>query len=240
MKKNHNIKKPCIFGVALGPGDPDLITVKGLDILKTVDVIYYPGALFSSGRKSSYALSIMEQYDLDLQKCKGFYLAMNLDRTAAELTYSNAFEYILSDYKAGRSIAIVSEGDISTYSSFAYLLRRIKKHHLEVELVPGISSYSLAAAQQQIPLCLQDEPLIILPRVQDKGILEEALAAFSCLVLMKIKSSIGLIQEVLSQHENAEIYYFERLGTAQQFMSTNWNEIMNRDIPYFSLIIVRI
>ena len=232
-------QKPCIFGVALGPGDPDLITIKGLKVLQAVDVIYYPGARFSDGRLSSYAWSILEHYQLDNNKCKGFYLDMRLDRTSAEKTYSATFQELLKDYEAGLSIAIVSEGDISTYSSFSYLLRRIQAHNLELALIPGITSYNLAAAEQQIPLCLQNERFMVLPRVQDTTMLTEALEQFDCLILMKIKSSINMIAEVLKAQETSTVFYFERLGTPQQFTSSNWDEILNRDIPYFSLIIVQ-
>mgnify|MGYP000141071341 CR=1 FL=1 len=240
MTRQITIKgKPIIFGVALGPGDPDLITVKGLKILQEVDVIYYPGARFSNGKQSSYAWSIITHYQLNEDKCKGFYLDMNLDRASAEQTYVETFQNILIDYKAGLSIAIVSEGDVSTYSSFSYLLRHIQAQNLEVALVPGITSYNLAAAEQQVPLCLQDEQMMVLPRVQDAEMLKEAIGRFDCLVLMKIKSSINLIHQVLKQEKKVTLFYFERLGTPQQFTSSNWDEILNRNIPYFSLIIVR-
>ena len=232
-------KKPCIFGVALGPGDPDLITVKGLKVLQAVDVIYYPGARFSDGRMSSYAWSILEHYQLNSDKCKGFYLDMKLDRTSAEETYSATFQAILEDYNAGRSIAIVSEGDISTYSSFSYLLHRIHAENLETKLIPGITSYNLAAAEQQVPLCLQNEQLLVLPRVKDAAMLTEALERYDGLILMKIKSSIEMIAEVLKTQKEAKVFYCERLGTAKQFISSNWDEILTRNIPYFSLIIVR-
>ena len=69
-----------IKGVSLGPGDPELITVKGLNALKEADKIYFPGSLFSNGKQSSYSLSILDHYKLDQNKLVGFYLKMSLDR----------------------------------------------------------------------------------------------------------------------------------------------------------------
>lgn len=240
MKTQHtSMQQPYIFGVALGPGDPDLLTIKGLKILQKVDLIYYPGAKFPSGRRASYAWSILEQLDLDPQKCRGFYLAMKDDREEAEATYWAVFQEIMEAYQAGKTIAIVSEGDLNTYSSFSYLLKHIHQHQLNLKLVPGISSFHLAAAEQQLPLCLQKEQLIVLPRLKEAALLEDALASFNCVVLMKIKSSMALIYEVLQQQQGSKFYYFERLGTSEQFMSSNWEEIQKRDIPYFSLMIIR-
>jgi len=231
-------KKALIYGVSLGPGDPDLITVKGLNILKKADKIYYPGSLFGSGKKSSYSLSILEHYGLDTQKLCGFYLEMNLNRVQANSIYETTFQRIKKDYELGLMVAIVSEGDINTFSSFSYLLEKIQAQNLEVNLVPGITSYTLAAAENKSPLCLQNEKLIILPRVQTVEELEEAITHFDTVILMKITSVIPIINTVLTKG-NYKIYYSERLGTQKQFRSSNWEIVIKREIPYFSLITIK-
>jgi precorrin-2/cobalt-factor-2 C20-methyltransferase len=227
-----------IYGISLGPGDPDLITLKGLKILKSVDKIYYPGSLFSSQKKISYSLSILENYNLDKEKLEGFFLEMNLDRIQVQTIYETTFLKIKEDYKNGLNIAIVSEGDINTFSSFSYILSKIKEDNLNVELIPGITSYALGAAEQLSPLCLQNEKLIILPRVQSEKELEEALTNFDTVILMKIKSVMPVIDKVISK-KKYRINYNERLGTDEQFLSSDWEEVKNREIPYFSLITIR-
>ncbi len=231
-------KKPIIYGVSLGPGDPDLITVKGLSVLKFADKIYYPGSLFSDGKKSSYSLSILEHYKLEESKLEGFFLEMNLDREQAKQLYEITFQKIKKDYEAGLTIAVVSEGDINTFSSFSYLLEKIKANQLTVNLVPGITSFGLAASENAAPLCLQNEKLIILPRVQTVKELQEALTHFDTVVLMKIKSVIPVINTVLS-NGNYMINYSERLGTENQFTTSKWEKVIGRAIPYFSLITIR-
>ena len=227
-----------ITGISLGPGDPDLITVKGLNTLKAADRIYFPGSLFKNGRQASYSQSILDHYGLETSKLVGFYLKMDLAREQAKVIYEETFQQIKADYEAGLSIAIVSEGDISTFSSFSYLLEKIQGAGLPVALVPGITSYSAAAAENLAPLCLQNDKVLILPRVQTAAELEEALSHFDTVILMKIISVIDVIEEVL-QKGNYHINYSERVGTAQQFTTSNWEEVSQRKVPYFSLITIR-
>ncbi|MCL5129209.1 precorrin-2 C(20)-methyltransferase [Algibacter sp. L4_22] len=227
-----------ICGISLGPGDPDLITLKGLKALQQADKIYYPGSLFKDGRKESYSLSILNHYDLNTEKLEGFYLKMDLEREQAKVIYETTFQHILSDYKKGLSIAIVSEGDISTYSSFSYLLEKIQEHELAIDLIPGISSYLHLASESKIPLCLQNEKVVVIPRVQTKAELQEAIDNFDTVVLMKIISVIDIITSVIDTEKHS-ITYAERLGTDQQFISTHWTTANKREIPYFSLTIIK-
>lgn len=227
-----------IYGVSLGPGAADLITLKGLKTLQQADKIYYPGSLFKDGRKASYSLSILNQYDLDLEKLEGFYLKMDLERAQAKVIYETTFQQILIDYNNGLSIAIVSEGDISTYSSFSYLLEKIKAQQLSINLIPGITSYLHLASESKTPLCLQNEKIAIIPRIQSKEQLLEAIANFDTIVLMKIISVVDIITSVIDVKKHS-ITYVERLGTDKQFMTNNWATAKQRETPYFSLITIK-
>ncbi|MDO6745447.1 precorrin-2 C(20)-methyltransferase [Tenacibaculum soleae] len=230
--------KGTIYGVSLGPGDPDLITLKGLKALQKVDKIYYPGSLFKNGRKASYSHSILNNYNLDSQKLEGFYLKMNLERAQAKVIYETTFQQILSEYNKGLSIAIVSEGDISTFSSFSYLLEKIQAHNLPINLIPGISSYLHLASESKIPLCLQNEKVVVIPRIQTKEELQEAIANFDTVVLMKIISVVDIITAVIDTQKHS-VTYAERLGTNQQFITNNWSTASIRETPYFSLMIIK-
>ena len=227
-----------VYGVSLGPGHPELITVQGLQTLQMADVIYYPGAIFGSGRKSSYALSIITQYRLNPLKLKGFFLEMDRTRQQAEQIYENTFCEIKKDYKNGLNVAIVSEGDLSTFSSFSYLLKKMKSAGLPLKLIPGISSYALLAAQGQIALCQQNDSVIILPAIQTADELKESIAGYDTVILMKIKSVKGVINEVLSAHDYT-IRYGEYLGTDREYLASDWAEIKTREIPYFSVMTIQ-
>ena len=136
------------------------------------------------------------------------------------------------------SIAIVSEGDISTYSSFSYILEKIKAHNITISLIPGITSYVHLASESKTPLSLQNQKVVIIPRVQNKEELHEAITNFDTVILMKIKSVMDVIISVIDAKKHS-ITYAERLGTDQQFMTNDWRVVMQRKMPYFSLMIIK-
>ena len=232
------MKKGKIYSISLGPGDPELLTIKGLKILKKVDKIYYPGSLLSNGKTTSFSLEILRYFDLNENKLIGMFLDMSDDRNQAEATYDTTFKSLLTDYNNGLEVAFVSEGDSLFYSTFAYLLEHIQKHQLDVEIISGVPSFILGASQQQIPLAILNEKIAIIPRVKNSSELEETLTNFDTVVLIKIRSTLKEIIPAIELN-NFKIQYCERLGTPQQFISTNINEIKHREIPYFSLLIIK-
>jgi precorrin-2/cobalt-factor-2 C20-methyltransferase len=230
--------KHKVFGVSLGPGDPELITLKALKVLKEADRIYYPGSLFKNGEKSSYSLKILEAYELHTEKLQGFYLEMNLDREQALKVYEHTFQKIKKDLENGYKIAVVSEGDVSTYSTFSYLLDKFYEEGILVQLIPGVTSFGLGASESRLPLALLNEEIKIIPRIQSTEELERAIASTTTVVLMKIRSVMAHIWPVL-ESGSISFSYCERLGTPQQFITTKLHEIQGRTIPYFSLIIIK-
>lgn len=227
-----------VYGLALGPGDPELITVKALRILNESDVIFYPGS-FIKGEKKSFTYPILEYHGLTDKILKGFFLDMSLDRAFTNQVYDQTLVDIKAYYSQDKKIAIVCEGDISLYASFSYLLERLKYHSMPVTLVPGINAFSLGAAKHQVPLSLLDDKIVILPREKDINKLEEYLNVFQTVVLMKIKSIWTVLQDFLSKEGNCDFYYCERLGTNSEFISTDLATISKRQIPYFSLLILK-
>ncbi|SFM83335.1 cobalt-factor II C20-methyltransferase [Chitinophaga sp. YR627] len=230
--------KGKIYGVSLGPGDPLLITVKGLQTLQQADKIYYPGSLLADGSTSSYSLQILQHYQLDADKLQGMFLKMSDDRDAAEQTYAATFQEMLAEYEAGLQVAFVSEGDISFYSTFAYLLKHIQQHQLELEIIAGVPSFILGAAQHQSSLAILNEKIAILPRMKDRDTLSRYLEEFETVVLIKVRSVLKDIRSLIQQ-TGIQIVYCERLGTTQQYITTNINDLENREIPYFSLLILK-
>jgi precorrin-2/cobalt-factor-2 C20-methyltransferase len=229
-------KQGKIYGISLGPGDPLLITVKGLQILQQVDKIYYPGSILDDGTKSSYSLTILQYHKLDETKLCGMFLKMSDDRQVAEQTYASTFIKMQTDYNNGLKIAFVSEGDISFYSTFAYLLKHIQQAKLNVEIIAGVPSFILGAATHQSPLAILNERIAILPRMKDIETLERYLGEFETVVLIKVRS---VIQTLLPHIKKVQMLYCERLGTPEQYITTNINDLKDRDIPYFSLIILK-
>lgn len=232
------IKQGKIYGVSLSPGDPDLITLKGLRTLQQADKIYYPGSLLSNGDTTSFSLPILRHYQLEEHKLIGMFLKMSDERAEAENTYKATFQDMLADYKNGLQIAFVSEGDISFYSTFAYLLKYIQEHQLDVEIIAGVPSFILGAAVHQTPLAILDEKIAILPRMKNTEQLKRYLDDFETVILIKVRSVITKLCDFV-QTKNLNIMYCERLGTSQQFITTDIRDVKSREVPYFSLLIIK-
>ncbi|WP_343669357.1 precorrin-2 C(20)-methyltransferase [Chitinophaga sp.] len=231
-------KKGKIYGVSLGPGDPLLITVKGLQVLQQVDKIYYPGSLLEDGSTISYSLKILQYHQLDENKFRGMFLKMSTDRSEVAGTYANTFLQMWEDYQMGLQVAFVSEGDISFYSTFAYLMEHIQQYKLDVEMIAGVPSFLNGAAAHHFPLGVLNEKIAILPRLQDAKQLNHFLDAFDTVVLIKVRSVIKTLLPVM--HDRAlRMMYCERLGTPDQFITTDIQAIKDRELPYFSLIILK-
>ncbi|WP_343691033.1 precorrin-2 C(20)-methyltransferase [Chitinophaga sp.] len=231
-------KQGKIYGVSLGPGDPLLITVKGLQVLQAADRIYYPGSLLEDGTTSSYSLGILQYHQLDEHKLRGMFLKMSDDRREVAATYANTFLQMWEDYQMGLQVAFVSEGDISFYSTFAYLMEHIQQYKLDVEVIAGVPSFLNGAAAHHFPLGVLNERIAILPRMENARQLEHLLDSFDTVVLIKVRSVIKTLLPVL--HNKAlRMMYCERLGTPDQFITTDIEAIRNRELPYFSLIILK-
>jgi precorrin-2/cobalt-factor-2 C20-methyltransferase len=227
-----------IFGVSLGPGDPGLITVKGWQLLQRVDKIYYPGSLLPGGSTKSYALTILQQLGLNEKELCPVLLSMDGDRTHNLSAYEAAFKQIKADYENGMQVAYVCEGDITFYSTFAYILHHINAMQLPVEIIAGVPCFLLASATHHQPLAVLQERIAIVPLPESQAQLEHYLTSFHTVVLIKVRNALSFIEPLIAAGK-AVMLYAEKLGTAEQFISTETGELAQRDLPYFSLIILK-
>lgn len=227
-----------IYGVSLGPGDPGLITVKGLQLLQQVDKIYYPGSLLPGGGTKSYSLTILQQLGLNEKELCPVLLSMDADRTHNLSAYEAAFNQIKADCENGLHVAYVSEGDISFYSTFAYLLHHINAMQLPVEIIAGVPSVLLATAMHHQPLAVLQERIAIVPLAESQAQLEIFLTSFHTVVLIKVRHALSYVEPLITAGK-AVMLYAEKLGTAGQFISVDSSELTQRDLPYFSLIILK-
>ncbi|SEB85807.1 precorrin-2/cobalt-factor-2 C20-methyltransferase [Tenacibaculum sp. MAR_2009_124] len=226
-----------VYGVALGPGDPELLTIKALRVLQESDVIFYPGSSFQ-GKKKSYLFPLLSYHNLENKDLRGFYLDMSDDRTRAKEVYHIVATEIKELVNAGKKVSVVCEGDISLYASFSYILNHLKKIDVSVELIPGINSFSLGAAKHQIPLSLLNDKILIVPRIKSMEEITKYFRQVDTLVLMKVKTSWKYFYKELSE-QNWNFYYCERLGTNEEYITTDLEKISSREIPYFSLLIIK-
>ena len=229
----------CLYGVGVGPGDPELLTRKALRIVQQVPVICTPQSETSN---ESYALEIVSEF-LDRSKQEILRLTFPTDDAegAAEVWRRGA-ETIAERLLAGQDVAFITEGDPMLYSTFAYVLEGIKSNHpsISVEIVPGVSSVMAAAASAAIPLVTHGQRLAILPAVYGIDDLREAIANYDTIVLMKVNRTL---LQALANLETLGLagkgIYVRRASTASERVVTDLSQLTEEDLDYFSLLIIR-
>ena len=226
-----------LYGISLGPGDPGLVTVKGLDLLRQADRVYYAGSAGSEGRVS-HALRILRHHGLDEARLSGVYLPMSEDPAVADATYRAAFAAMAADCARPLRVAFACEGDISFFSTFTRLLALAGQAGLPVEMVAGVPAFLLGAAVQGRVLASGRERVAILPRLRDAAELVRCLEQFDVVVLIKIRGVAAEVADLAELH-GWSVLLCESLGMPSQFVSTRPADLRERALPYLSLLIVR-
>lgn len=232
------MEQGTVYGVALGPGDPELITLKALKTLQKADVIYYPTTVNSKGMKSSMAWRVLSELGLDKSKLKSVEVAMKYDRSEVNATYGRLAQESIAHSKAGKTVAIASEGDISFYSTFAYLIDDIKQAGVNYEMIPGVPAFILGGSLSANPICTQTDKVLVVPEVADEKELEAFTTANETVIMMKVSKIKDWIARFLD-NSRYQFFYGEYMGTDKEFTSSNINDLKERRIPYFSIIIIK-
>jgi precorrin-2/cobalt-factor-2 C20-methyltransferase len=227
-----------IYGVALGPGDPELITIKALKTLQKADVIYYPETTNGKGMKSSMAMRVLGALEVDSSKFRPVEVAMKYDRSEVNETYSQLAADCIRQAEAGAIVAVVSEGDIAFYSTFAYLIEDFKKAKVNYEMIPGVPAFILGGSLAGESICKQTDKVLVVPEVKDEKQLSEYVSANETVVIMKVSKLKDWIAGFLQKHQ-LDFFYGEYMGTDKQFTTRDVSVLTERRIPYFSIIIIR-
>lgn len=222
-----------LTAVGLGPGDPDLLTLKGLKTLQKAQVIFYPATLSKDGSFHSYALRILEAHSF---KARLSPLIFSMQTSQRTKDYDSAWLQIKKELDKDKAVCVVSEGDLMLYSTFGNLLSRAKAANYPCNLVPGITSWLHAGALAQNPLVQEQESLYIIAAPNSIDEVNRKLAAHSCVVVMKP----ARLNHAWSDHLAAcdrPFFYIEHAGMPEQFFTHDAGDLKNRTMPYFSLLI---
>lgn len=229
-----------LYGIGVGPGDPELITLKGLRLLQRVPVVAYPKGV--SG-KAGMAQLIVEQWLSDHQVQLALTFPYVQDTQVLTQAWQDAAQQVWQYLKQGQDVAFVSEGDVSFYSTFTYLAQTLQHLHPEVvvQTVPGICSPLAATAVLGIPLTIRDQRLVVIPALYRVGELEAALDWADVVVLMKVSSVYEQVWAVLQQRSLLErAYVVERATLPDMVVYRGLSDRPTLKLPYFSLLIVQV
>lgn len=233
-----------VYVIGVGPGDPELLTVKAVRILREVPVICVP-----KGREegSSLALSIVQKaVSLEGKEIVEAHFPMTKTRTPEssrdlEVKWHETAEAILSRTATGRDLAFITLGDPTIYSTFFYLYDRLTglDPALHVEIVPGVSSITAAAARAGVPLGLADEKIAIVPATYVSR-LKETIREFDTVVCMKVHRVFDRIMGDLAELDLIDkAIYVAKTGMKGERVVRNLREVKEEDLTYFSMILIR-
>ena len=227
------------YGIGVGPGDPELLTIKAQRLLQHVDVICF--TQLDNGQPS-YALSVLEGViDDPWPETMGITIPSD-DSLVTPETWSDASQRIGAHLRAGRDVAFITEGDPMLYSEFPYLLELVGDAFpdLTIEIVPGVSSVMAAAASSGVPLVTHGQRLAILPQVFGIDDLREAITNYDTIVLMEInRDLIEALANLESLGLAGKAIYVRQASTVRERIVEDISKLSPEDLDYFSLLIIK-
>lgn len=190
-----------LIGASLGPGDPELITRRSWAVLQSNARWIYP---VKKAAEVSYALSIVERSGLPIPTdAVELVFPMTRDPELLTKAWVRAAEQTVALLAEGRDLVFLVEGDASTFATFGHLARVARElaPEIEVETIPGVSSFAAAAATTGMPLAEEDETLAIIPAAYGTGVIDHMLDEFDTLILLKVKPLLDEVLELLERRD---------------------------------------
>jgi len=227
-----------LYGLGVGPGDPELLTLKSKRILEEVDLICTPQ---SQPNKSSLALEIITEVVDCGAKIEPFYFPMTSDQDQLEAAWGRIGKKVIRLLEQGYNLALITIGDPLFYSTYSYILDRIVATYPDqVETIAGVTSVSACSSRLNLPLVQGDEKLAIIPVVDDLTEIRQALLNFENIVLLKVSRNYKELIELLAELDLKEsAIYVSRCGQPEEFITSDLDSLRGEKIDYLSQIIVK-
>ena len=223
-----------LYSVGIGPGDPELMTLKAVRLIVEADVIAIP----QGDNDILTAKNIVNQVvDLSAKEQLLIYMPMTKDMVAMDKAHDEGADAVIKLLKEGKNVVFITLGDPTVYATCIYVHKRVLAKGYKAELIPGVPSFCAVAAKLNVALCERSEPLIILP-----GSYKES-AAFldgpGNKVLMKSASQIAKVRDELKERDLiSHAAMIERCGLPGEKIYKDLNEIDEKS-SYFSVILVK-
>ena len=229
-----------LYGIGVGPGDPELITVKGANLLSRCKHVFVPKARTAS---DSVALAIASSYLGSDATVHELVFPMTADTDELSSRWNDSAAQVAEVLRTGEDACFLTLGDPLLYSTYIYLLRALREKLADVEIVtvPGITAFSAAAAATEFAVGVAKEPVTIVPTADDLTSVRQAIDRGGTIVLMKIGKRLPEILDILEETGVIDSSVFvSRVGMADQRVETNMQLLRNSgsETGYLSIILV--
>ena len=227
------VKHGTLHGVGVGPGDPELMTVKAWRLISTASVIAY----LAANGKDSTARDIAKPFFPDEAIELAIDMPMRTEREPALEAYDKGAAAIAVHLKAGRDVVMLCEGDPFFYGSFMYVFARLAKDFTTV-VVPGVTSITAAAAAIGRPLAARNEVLKVLPATLEEDRLREELLTAESAAIIKVGRHFAKVRNILSALDLVTNSVVIEKATREDERIRKVEEVDGDTLPYFSTILV--
>jgi len=230
-----------LFGVGLGPGDPELMTVKAARLIGAADVVAYHAARHGRSNARAIAESFLREGQIE----EPLIYPVTTETTdhpggyqgAIDEFYAAAADRLAAHLDAGRDVVVLAEGDPFFYGSYMHMHKRLA-HRYETEVVPGVTSVSAAAAVLGRPLMERDEVLTVLPGTLPPAELAARLAGTDTAAIMKLGRTFEGVREALAQAGRLDDAWYVERATTDRERHGRLADIDPATVPYFSLALL--
>jgi precorrin-2/cobalt-factor-2 C20-methyltransferase len=225
------------YGVGVGPGDPELLTLKAVEVIKNADVVIAPK---TEKKEDSTALSIARPYmKKDVEILKLVFPMVNDAATLAN-AWENNKNSILAELQAGKKVVFLTLGDPMFYSTYMYVYRLLKNCGYGIETIPGVPAFCAIGSQLGQPLAEGNDILSIIPATMSEEELDNILGIVDNVVLMKVYKNFGQVVAKLKQHGFADnAVMISRCGLPDEQISYNLDEVDAQNVNYLSTILAK-
>lgn len=233
-----NASLGTLYGISVGTGDPELITLKGLRLLQNTKVIAFPAGI---NQQPGIAQQIIAQWLQPSQIKIPLEFPYVRDRTILKAAWHQSAKIVWQYLQQEQDVAFACEGDVSFYSTFTHLATTLKQLDPEAKIatIPGVCSPVAAASNLGIPLTINHQRLTILPALYTLGELEIALDNSEVVVLLKVSSVYEKVWQILQQRNLLEqSFVVEKATFSDRKIYANLTNHPHLKLPYFSLLII--
>jgi len=228
-----------LYGASLGPGDPDLITRRSWALLQSDAYWTYP---VKKKNGTSYALQIALQAGLSKpENSAELIFPMTHDKEILTKYWLQAAQTVIEILQQGHNVIFLVEGDASTFSTFQHLAKTVKgiDETVEVEIIPGVTSFNAAAARAEMPLADTDDTVAIIPAGYGLEMIDALLEDFDTLILLKVKP---ILDDIIKLLQNKDLLhkscFIEKAGSPQERIIHNVASLQGEKVNYLSLIMI--